>query len=75
MARMTNRPSDAALRKTTFKPNSLTADGSGLYLRTGPTGSKAWTFICIREGKRRDRLRQVSRDDIARGPRQGDGRA
>lgn len=52
MARTVQRLTDAALRKTTFKANTLVADGSGLYLRVGPTLSKAWTFIYIRQKRR-----------------------
>lgn len=39
--------------KSHTKPGKL-ADGDGLYLQTGRTGSQSWVFVFIRQGRRRE---------------------
>jgi|HubBroStandDraft_4_1064222.scaffolds.fasta_scaffold00959_16 integrase len=52
MARAINRLKAVTAAKAT-KPGFL-ADGGGLYLRIGPTGSKSWIFRYRRDGKLHD---------------------
>jgi hypothetical protein len=43
-----------AITVTKAKMPGLLADGGGLYLRVGPTGSKSWIFRYRRDGRLRD---------------------
>lgn len=52
MARATNRLT--ARTVTNLKEPGRYADGGGLYLQIGPTGTKAWLFMFTRDGKRRE---------------------
>jgi integrase len=52
MARTTNRLTDAVIRRAT-KPGML-ADGSGLYLRVSPSGTRAWIYRFRQDGKLHD---------------------
>jgi integrase len=52
VARAINRLKDVTVRKA--KKPGLLADGAGLYLRVGPTGSKAWVFRYRRDGRLHD---------------------
>ncbi|MFG1350130.1 tyrosine-type recombinase/integrase [Xanthobacter autotrophicus] len=52
MARATNRLT--ARTVANLKEPGRYADGGGLYLQVGPTGTKAWLFMFRRDGKRRE---------------------
>ena len=57
MARQTERLSPLKVAKATAsKPGrpEFLADGRGLYLRIGPTGSKSWVFRYMLHGKQHD---------------------
>src|ERR1700739_3818793 len=55
MARTAERLS-ARAAKTALAANKprMLADGKGLYLRVGPTGSKSWVFRYQADGRRHD---------------------
>ncbi|WP_164979230.1 Arm DNA-binding domain-containing protein, partial [Pseudomonas syringae] len=52
MARPTNRLSARAAQ--TITAQGYHADGGGLYLLVGPTGSKSWVFRFQLRGRRRE---------------------
>lgn len=52
MARATNRLT--ARTVANLKDQGRYADGGGLYLQVGPTGTKAWLFMFASAGKRRE---------------------
>lgn len=53
MARELHKLNDAYAKSNKLKPGRH-RDGGGLILNVSPTGSKSWTFIWVRDGKKRE---------------------
>jgi integrase len=53
MPRTVHKLADTLVKSQKLKPGRH-SDGGGLYLNVGPTGTKSWLFMWVREGKRRE---------------------
>ena len=52
MSRNHNKLSDARVRAAAKQGRH--SDGGGLYLSIGPTGGKSWTFVWVKDGRKRE---------------------